>query len=140
MQDEMILPDEVILLVEFLPAQDFFFLVFRQKEYEIIAKDDVGNLVGLAPDKQVFYLETTDEMQPENIRYIAHDVHVFLQELKLYQKYGDEYMLKENPSDEELEKYINDFKECITALDTRAFCSDESFWSIIIEQMETEQL
>lgn len=80
----MILPDKVILLVEFLPAQDLFFLMFRQKEYKIIARDDVGNLVGIAPDKQVFYLETNDEIQPKNIRYIAYDVHVFLQELQMY--------------------------------------------------------
>lgn len=136
----MILPDKVILLVEFLPAQDLFFLMFRQKEYKIIARDDVGNLVGIAPDKQVFYLETNDEIQPKNIRYIAYDVHVFLQELQMYQKYSEEYILEENPSDEELEKYINEFKEYIAALDTSAFCSEESFWSVIVEQMEIRQL
>lgn len=42
----------------------------------------------------------------------------------------------ENPSDEALVKYADGFKELLIAIDPNAFCDPESYWSVIVEQME----
>lgn len=42
----------------------------------------------------------------------------------------------ENHSDEALVKYADGFKELLIAIDPNAFCNPESYWSVIVEQME----
>ena len=59
----LFLPNELIQYIEFLKAEDFFVMSFLGKDYEIIAKDDVGNFIGTAPNIQFFYLETAFDTQ-----------------------------------------------------------------------------
>ena len=109
---------------------------FSWKDYKIIAKDDVGNFIGVAPNKQVFYLETACDTHSDNIRYIAKDIEMFIQELNLYKQYSENYYLEENPSDGTLVKYADGFKKLLIAIDPNAFCDPESYWSVTVEQME----
>ena len=136
----LVFPNELIQYVEFLRAEEFFCMPFSGKDYKIIAKDDVGNFIGVAPNKQVFYLETACDTHSDNIRYIAKDIEMFIQELNLYKQYSENYYLEENPSDEALEKYADGFKELVIAIDPNVFCNAESYWSIIVEQMEYGQI
>lgn len=87
MDIEFSLPDETILLIEFLKLQDFFTFSFEEKQYEIVGKDDVGNFVGIDNSNQVFYLE----IDPNNTRYIASDLEKFIRELMFYKEYIAEY-------------------------------------------------
>lgn len=61
------LPNELIQYVEFLKAEDFFVMPFLGQDYEIIAKDDVGNFIGTVPNRQVFYLETAYDTHLDNM-------------------------------------------------------------------------
>ena len=65
---------ESVLLIEFLKLQEYYNVIFEGRSFEIIGKDDVGNLIGEDSEKVLFYLET----EPVNIRYIANDLQVFL--------------------------------------------------------------
>lgn len=140
MDNNITLPAEVILLIEFLQPQDFYMVSFTGNDYEVLAKDDVGNFIGTAPNGQVFYLETSYEQTLNQVRYLALNTDTFIKELNLYKKHSQEYELPENPSDKELEKYICQFKKQIKELDPNAFKDETTFWSVIAEQMETEQL
>ena len=44
------------------------------------------------------------------------------------------------PSDEALKKYADGFKELLIAVDPNVFCNPESYWSVIVEQMEYGQI
>ena len=74
MDYNLFFPTELVQYVEFLRAEEFFVMSFLGKDYKIIAKDDVGNFIGTAPNKQVFYLETASDTHSDNIRYIAKDI------------------------------------------------------------------
>ena len=132
----LFLPNELIQYIEFLQADDFFVMPFLGNDYQIIAKDDVGNFIGVAPNKQVFYLETARDTHSDNIRYIAKDIEMFIQELNLYKQYSENYYLEENPSDGTLVKYADGFKKLLIVIDPNAFCDPESYWSVTVEQME----
>ena len=132
----LVFPNELIQYVEFLRAEEFFGMPFLGKDYKIIAKDDVENFIGVAPNQQVFYLETARDTYSDNIRYIAKDIEMFIQELNLYKQYSENYYLEENPSDGALVKYVDGFKELLIAIDSNAFGDPESYWSVIVEQME----
>ena len=140
MDYNLIFPNELIQYVEFLRSEEFFVMSFLGKDYKIIAKDDVGNFIGISPNKQVFYLETASDTHSDNIRYIAEDIEMFIQELNLYKQYSKNNYLEENPSDEALEKYADGFKELVKAIDAKVFCNSESYWSVIVEQMEYGQI
>lgn len=45
-----------------------------------------------------------------------------------------------NPSDEALKKYADGFKELVMTVDPNVFCNPESYWSVIVEQMEYGQI
>lgn len=100
----------------------------------------MGNFIGTAPNRQVFYLETASDTHLDNIRYIAEDIEMFIQELNLYKQYSENYYLEENPSDEALKKYADGFKELVITVDPNVFCNPESYWSVIVEQMEYGQI
>ena len=140
MYGKLVLPNPLVQDIEFLQAKDFYAMSFLGKVYEIIAKDDVGNYIGMAPDKQVFYLETDSDTHLDNIRYISRDIEVFIQELNLYKQYSDDYFLEENPSNNALKEYADGFKKLVVAMEPDAFCDPESYWSVIAEQMEYGQI
>lgn len=140
MYSKLILPNQLIQDIEFFHVKDFYTMSFLGKDYEIIAKDDVGNYIGMAPDKQVFYLETASDTHLDNMRYISRDIEAFMQELNLYKQYSDDYFMEENPSDKALREYADGFKKLVVAIEPDAFCDSESYWSVIAEQMEYEQI
>lgn len=135
MNYDLILPNELIQIIGFLETEDFFIMPFLGKDYEIIAKDDVGNFIGTALNKQVFYLETAFDKHLDTIKYITDDIAKFIQELNLYKHYTENYYLEENPADEELEKYADGFKKLILTVDQNAFRTPDTYWSVIVEQM-----
>lgn len=118
-----------ILLIEFIKPQDFYDTIFEGQQYKIVGKDDVGNLVGQDSADTVFYLEE----EPTNIRYIAKNLDVLVNQLALYKECREK-------SEEDREKCLPEFRERIMNLDANAFRDSESFWSVIVEQMEYELL
>lgn len=123
---------EPILLIEFLHPQNYFTMSFMGDDYEIIGKDDVGNYIGISLRGQVFYLEVSNH----NARYIATNTKTLIEELNLYKCYSGSCDLSENASDEELNKYAAEFEKQIRELDANAFFDENTFWAIIVEQME----
>lgn len=136
MKKEILFPDEPILLIEFYHSDKFKRCSFNNIEYEIIGEDDVGNLVGIKSNKEVYYLDTDLKIAV----YMANDAEILIQELKLYKNYCIECNLSENPSDDELKDYVYNFRHQLEKIDSSAFNNENNFWSVILEQMETEQL
>ena len=116
---------ESVLLIEFLKLQEYYNVIFEGRSFEIIGKDDVGNLIGEDSEKVLFYLET----EPVNIRYIANDLQVFLKQLEIYKKY-------EEIEEDYLEEYMQAFRESIKSLDAGAF-KEESFWLLSINTLKS---
>lgn len=129
-------PTEPILLIEFLNQQEFYNYTFNDKKYCIVGKDDVGNLIGIDKNNIVFYLDT----ELNFAFYTAPNINIFVTELEIYNKYVSENELSDNPSDNELKQYTYKFTEKIKETDCNALTDENSFWSVIAEQMETEQL
>lgn len=123
---------EPILLIEFLHPQNYFAMSFMGNDYEIIGKDDVGNYIGISLKGQIFYLEVSNH----DVRYIATNTKTLIEELNLYKYYSDTCSLSENASDDELNKYAAEFEKQIRELDANAFFDENTFWAIIVEQME----
>lgn len=136
MEKKILFPDEPILLIQFYKFDKFKSCLFNSIEYQIIGEDDVGNLIGVDSDGKVYCLDIDLEIAV----YMATNVKILIMELQLYKKYCAEYVLPDNPSDDELEAYSNDFKQRLKKLDSFAFNDENNFWSVISEQMETEQL
>lgn len=51
-------------------------------------------------------------------------------------EYSDNYFLEENPSVKALKEYADGFKKLVMAIEPDVFCDSESYWSVIVEQME----
>lgn len=136
MNDNSYFPEETILLIDFMQPEEFYYFLFNRAEYQVIGHDDIDNLIGIADDNTVHYLETDSKAS----FYIAPSAEIFIQELELYKRYAKEYPLSELPTEEELAEYASGFMQKIRNLDHNAFYTDNTFWSVIAEQMETEQL
>lgn len=136
MKKEILFPDEPILLIEFYNSDKFKHCLFNGIEYEIIGEDDVENFIGIDSDEKVYYLDTASDISI----YMASDAETLVKELELYKDYSVNYELSENPSDEELQDYATNFRNKLEKLDFAAFNNEDTFWSFILEQMETEQL
>ncbi len=123
--------DECLFPVEFLPEEERRERPFCGKRYRIIGHDDTGNLLGIAADGTVYYLDTGAGV----IYYAAASEKILLKEIEAYKNFAEESVFPENPSDEVLERETNRFKEKITELDEYAFYG-ETLWAVIAEQME----
>ncbi len=123
--------DECLFPIEFLPKEERRERRFCGKQYEIIGHDDVGNLLGIAEDGKVYYLDTEAGV----IYYAAVFESVLLEEIDTYKAFAEESVLPENPTDEELKRETDNFRHKITELDEYAFY-DETLWAVIAEQME----
>ena len=134
MKRDIILPEEDFFRIHFLQAQDFFQMDFDRQTYEIIAKNDVGNFIGITSDERVIYLDTMYEGDTRGLIYIAKDIETFVKEIQLYYQYS-EAPYPDHPTEEFLETYETNFRELITALDADAFCNENAFWSTIAEEM-----
>lgn len=120
-------PDEEILGMKFLRHDRFFVLNFLGKPYIITAeRSDSNNLLGFGSDGNVYLLETENSLK----RYAADALAVFARELKLFR---DSDFSSEN--DEERRENVRDFTDKIKQLDKNAFSKDDSFWSVIVEQI-----
>lgn len=129
-------PEEAILLIDFLKPENFYSVTFGDRWYEVIGKDDVGNLIGTDRLDKVYYLDTENS----NAFYAAGSVKTFVGQLELYKNYSEECNLPSDPSEDELEEYVNGFKRRLEQMDLKAFDGDYTFWSLVAEQMEYEQL
>ncbi len=134
MKHDVILPEKDFFNIHFLPEREIFQMTFDRQNYMIIAKDDVGNFIGIAPDKQIIFLDTMYEGDEQGLIYIAKDIETFLKEIQLYQQYG-ETPYPDHPSKDFLETYETNFRELISSLDADAFCSENTFWSTAAEEM-----
>lgn len=127
--DGISLPNE-FMNIEFFQKKDFSQKIFNGQTYEIIGKDDVENFVGVSSDKQVFLLNSSD-----NIRvYISKSVKVFLEEIKAYHQYS-QIPFPDNPSEDELQKHADVFRELLTKIDENACLDESAYWSCIVEEM-----
>lgn len=130
------LPKKTILEITFLSRTDFYNISFENNNYKIIGgdKDIKTNLIGIGEDGKVYYI-ITDE---NTLCYIAISIDIFVKELLLYDNYmnteGNE--LPENPDDLQLSEFTDKFRKKIIKLDSNAFCSEDTFWSEICEEME----
>lgn len=122
-------PDEEILGMRFLRHDKFFVLEFLGKPYIITAeRSGSNNLLGFGSDGNVYLLET------ENIlaRYAADALAVFARELKLFRDSKDDFA---SENDEERREKLRSFADKIKKLDKNAFSEDDSFWSVVVEQV-----
>jgi len=120
-------PDEEILGTKFLRHDRFFVLTFLGKPYIITAeRSGSNNLLGFGSDGNVYLLETENNLA----RYAADALAVFARELKLF---AESDFSSEN--DEERRENVREFADKIKQLDKKAFSEDDSFWSVIVEQI-----
>lgn len=122
-------PDEEILGMRFLRHDKFFVLEFLGKPYIITAeRSGSNNLLGFGSDGNVYLLET------ENIlaRYAADALAVFARELKLFRDSKDDFA---SENGEERREKLRSFADKIKKLDKNAFSEDNSFWSVVVEQV-----
>lgn len=134
MKHHLTLPEEDFWNIHFLRTQAFFQMSFDGKRYEIVARDDVGNFIGIAPDERVIFLNTMHESDEPELIYIAKNIETFMKEIQLYQQYS-ESPYPDEPTDEFLETYETTFRNLIKTLDADAFCNENTFWSTIAEEM-----
>lgn len=122
------LPDDVILEIRFLKYGDFRDFAVNGTKYTIIAEDNVGNLIGVDPGGKVWFLDTEKKVK----MYASKDLQTFVTQMELY---GSTAPLPPNASEEQLEADTRQFARKITKLDNDALLSENSFWSLITEQM-----
>lgn len=124
------IPDNVIFEIRFLKYEDFHSLAFNKKNYTVVAEDDVGNLVGVsAADSKVYFLDTCEKTE----LYAAKSLQTFIAELKLA---GNWQRPDDNASNEIWQADTRQFVQRIENLDKDALADKESYWSLIVEQME----
>lgn len=128
--------EEPILLIQMYQPEAYRKGTFHGKTYELIGQDDVKNFVGRDQDGKVWYLER----ESGNVLYLAASAEILVQELKLYDKYCTDYELEAPSAEKNMEHYADGLAEQLRELDENALTDDDSFWSLIVEQMETEQL
>lgn len=122
-------PDEEILGMKFLRHDRFFVLKFIGKPYIITAeRSGTNNLLGFGSDGNVYLLETENNLA----RYAADALAVFARELKLFRDSKDGFS---SENYEERRENVRCFADKIKQLDENAFSKDDSFWSVIIEQL-----
>lgn len=136
MDNQVALPDASMLLVYFFNPEDFFQLSFMGEKYQIIGKNDVDCYVGIAQNQQVFFLESADGTISNRTRYIAININAFVEEIYIYKKCIKESELPENPSDEQLKQDADRLRTQIMKIDDSAFYDENTYWSVIVEQME----
>ncbi len=133
-QFDISFPDKTILEVSFLNKKDFYNLSVKNNNHLIVGgdKDIADNLVGIAEDEKVYYIED------DTLCYIAVNIRIFVKELLLFDSYMNTEAdnLPENPDDKTLSEFADNFKSKILELDKDAFKSDDTFWSEIWEEME----
>lgn len=106
------------------------------EKYQIIGKNDVECYVGIAQNKQVFFLESAVDTILNRARYIAVNINAFVEEIYIYQKCIRESELPENPSDEQLQQDADRLRTQIMKIADSAFSDENTYWSVIVEQME----
>lgn len=134
MEHNISLPDE-FMIIKFFQKKEFYKLLFNGQTYEIIGKDDVGNFIGVALDNRVFYLDTSYNKYEYNLIYISKNTEAFAKQINVYNQYNS-IPFPYNPVESELKEREYNFKELIREIDKNAFCNDETFWSVIAEEME----
>lgn len=122
-------PDEEILGMKFLRHDRFFVLNFIGKPYIIMAeRSETNNLLGFGSNGNVYLLETENNLA----RYASDALAVFARELKLFRDSKDGFS---SENYEECRENVRCFADKIKQLDENAFFEDDSFWSVIVEQL-----
>lgn len=137
---QAVLPDGSILMLSFLQPNEYFKYFFRGEEYRVIGKNDVDCYVGIASNQQVFILEPAICTRAETARYIAVDFAAFIKEIDIYQKWLGECEAEEDSSEEQRKEYAEGLRKQILSIDASAFCDENTYWSVIAEQAENDQL
>lgn len=123
------IPEDEILNIRFLKREGFYQQIFSGKEYTIVGNDDVDNMVGIDSKGMVWFLDT----EMIFALYASKDLKTFVEQLQLYANW-------DHPDDDAPEKLISDnveeFRREIIKMDTLAMSDDNSFWSLVIEQIE----
>lgn len=126
------IPQKPILFIEFWREENYKDVIYNEKVYTIIAGDDVGNLIGIDDKGNTFYIDT----EYKTMRYMADTAETLIKQLLYYEKSCNNETYR-NISDLELPEFLAQFKRNLMRMDISAFKSEENFWSVIVEQMET---
>lgn len=126
------IPQKPILLIKFWQEEDYKDVIYNEKVYTVIAGDDVGNLVGIDNKGNAFYIDT----EYKTVRYMSDTAETLIKQLLYYEKSCNDETYR-NISDLELPEFLAQFKKDLMRMDISAFKSEENFWSVIVEQMET---
>ncbi len=134
MYSEISFPDKTILEITFLKTTDFYSIHFENSNYIIVGGDKElpTNLIGIAENEKVYYI-TTDDRQ---LCYIAINIETFIKELLLFDDYINTNNLPENPDEIQLAEFADILRTKILESDANAFCSNDTFWSEICEEVE----
>ncbi|GEM_PF-6181422 len=128
------LPDDIILEIKFFKREEFYSLMFNNKEYVIVAEDYVKNLIGVDGYGRVYFLDPCDISSGKKVEiYTAKDLSTFCAELMLFKNCDP---LPINASDEMIEASAQQFARKLESLDKDALSDSENFWSLIVEQLE----
>lgn len=74
------LPEETVLEITFLKSGNFRDFTMNSNSYTIVAEDDVGNLVGVNSNGEVYFMDTEENIE----MYAAKDLPTFIHQLELY--------------------------------------------------------
>lgn len=134
MYSDISFPNKTILEVTFLKVTDFYTISFENNTYTIVGgdKDIETNLVGIAENEKVYYISADDK----TICYISINISTFVKQLILFDDYVNTNYLPENPDDETLSEFADNFKSKILESDSDAFYNDNTFWSEVCEELE----
>ena len=138
------LPKENILLCDFKPCEGKFLTINEcaRKKGITIEEDLPYKVIGNDGYMQICLLEKNNmgevlayDLKGElPIRYINCNIENFIGFLALYAKACDKYG---DLSDQEMLKGAQEFEKQLQLLDSTAFKSDQTWWSLITHQMKT---
>lgn len=134
MYEEIQFPSEPILELVFYKPEDAYETVLAGQCYMVVGKDKdlPDRLIGVASDKRVYEL---DDAQKQ-VFYAAPDLAIFVRELMLWRSYGKQHPQPDNMAEAQLSAAAAGFREKLTELDRHAFDREDTFWSMVCEELE----
>lgn len=134
MYEEIQFPSEPILELVFCKPEDTYETVLAGQCYTVVGRDKdlPDRLIGVASDQRVYELDAAQKQ----VFYAAPDLAVFVRELMLWRSYGKQHPQPDNMTEVQLTAAAAGFREKLTELDRHAFDREDTFWSMVCEELE----